>query len=202
MTELKCYNNKITSLNVSNKIKLTKLYAYVNQLTSLNVQGCSALTDLNVECNKLTTISVQGCNALRKLDCCVNKINAAGANTLINSLCTIPAGSQGALQYIYPGYTSASYTEGNVTLTAAQINTARNKRWIPQKFVNGQWVDIPVTIVGDVNGDGIVSSVDVTAIYNYLLNNDSSAIANGDLDGDGSITAGDIVIIYNILLGQ
>ena len=57
-------------------------------------------------------------------------------------------------------------------------------------------------ISGDVNGDGIVSSVDVTALYNYLLNNDSSALVNGDQDGDGSITAGDIVIIYNILLGQ
>ena len=58
------------------------------------------------------------------------------------------------------------------------------------------------SIYGDVNGDGIVSSVDVTALYNYLLNNDSSSIVNGDQDGDGSITAGDIVIIYNILLGN
>ncbi|MBR6490298.1 MAG: dockerin type I repeat-containing protein, partial [Muribaculaceae bacterium] len=57
-------------------------------------------------------------------------------------------------------------------------------------------------IPGDVNGDGIVSSVDVTALYNFLLNNDSSAIVNGDLDGDGVITAGDIVIVYNILLGN
>ena len=56
-------------------------------------------------------------------------------------------------------------------------------------------------VYGDVNGDGIVSSVDVTALYNYLLNNDSSALVNGDQDGDGTITAGDIVIIYNILLG-
>ena len=57
-------------------------------------------------------------------------------------------------------------------------------------------------VPGDVNSDGIVSSVDVTALYNYLLNNDSSAIVNGDQDGDGVITAGDIVIIYNILLGN
>ena len=59
-----------------------------------------------------------------------------------------------------------------------------------------------MAVPGDVNGDGIVSSVDVTALYNYLLNNDSSAIVNGDQDGDGSITAGDIVIVYNILLGN
>ena len=58
------------------------------------------------------------------------------------------------------------------------------------------------SIPGDVNGDGIVSSVDITALYNYLLNNDSSAIVNGDQDGDGIITSVDITIIYNILLGN
>ena len=57
-------------------------------------------------------------------------------------------------------------------------------------------------IPGDVNGDGSVTSVDVTALYNYLLNGDSSAIENGDQDGDGKITAGDITVIYNILLGS
>ncbi|MBR5117587.1 MAG: dockerin type I repeat-containing protein, partial [Muribaculaceae bacterium] len=57
-------------------------------------------------------------------------------------------------------------------------------------------------IPGDVNGDGVVTSVDVTALYNYLLNNDSSAIVNGDQDGDGVITSVDITIIYNILLGN
>ena len=55
---------------------------------------------------------------------------------------------------------------------------------------------------GDVNGDGSVTSVDVTALYNYLLDGDSSAIENGDQDADGKITAGDITVIYNILLGN
>ena len=55
---------------------------------------------------------------------------------------------------------------------------------------------------GDVNNDGVVSSVDITALYNWLLNSDDSAIVNGDLDGDGIITSVDITIIYNILLGN
>jgi len=55
-------------------------------------------------------------------------------------------------------------------------------------------------VPGDVNGDGSVNSVDATALYNWLLNNDDSSIANGDQDGDGSITATDITIVYNILL--
>ena len=42
---------------------------------------------------------------------------------------------------------------------------------------------------GDVNNDGVVSSVDITALYNWLLNSDDSAIVNGDLDGDGIITS-------------
>ncbi|MBR5086802.1 MAG: hypothetical protein IKX31_07330, partial [Muribaculaceae bacterium] len=48
-----------------------------------------------------------------------------------------------------------------------------------------------------VNGDGIVSSVDVTALYNWLLNEDASSIVNGDQDGDGIISSVDITIIYN-----
>ena len=55
-------------------------------------------------------------------------------------------------------------------------------------------------ITGDVNDDGTVSSVDITILYNYLLNNDVSDIVNGDVDGDGAITAGDITYIYNIML--
>ncbi len=58
------------------------------------------------------------------------------------------------------------------------------------------------SIPGDVNGDGHVSSVDVTALYNYLLNNDSSDIVNGDQDGDGHISSVDVTVVYNILLGN
>ena len=204
LTELRCHYNKLASLNVSNKTKLTTLYANSNQLTSINVQGCSVLNDLNVECNKLTSLSVQGCNALRNLDCAINKINAAGANTLINSLCTIPAGSQGALRYIYPGYSSSNYVENNVSLTDAQLRAARNKRWTPYKFVSGTgWVEIPVNtaVPGDVNGDGNVTSADITALYDVLLNNNYSHVVNGDQTGDGQITAADVTKVYTIMLG-
>ena len=54
---------------------------------------------------------------------------------------------------------------------------------------------------GDVNGDGEVTGSDVTALYNYLLFNNSSAIVNGDQNGDGAITGSDVTAVYNILLG-
>ncbi|MBR5638290.1 MAG: hypothetical protein IKW83_00865 [Muribaculaceae bacterium] len=203
LTDLKCYNNKITSLNVSNKTKLTELRCNYNELTSLNVQGCSALTYLSCGANKLSSLSVQGCNSLTGLNCCLNQIKESGANTLVNSLRTIPAGSQGNLEFVAPGYTNNGVAEANV-ITDAQVRAARNKRWIPKKFVNSQWVEIPVSaaVPGDVNGDGVVTAADVTALYDFMLTNDSSHIVNGDQNGDGNITSADITAVYDVLLGN
>lgn len=55
-------------------------------------------------------------------------------------------------------------------------------------------------IPGDVNGDGEVTSFDITALYSFLLSNDASSIVNGDQDGDGNITAHDITAVYGIIL--
>ncbi|MBR5118823.1 MAG: leucine-rich repeat domain-containing protein [Muribaculaceae bacterium] len=200
LTLLYCYDNKLTSLNVSNKTKLGQLQAYRNQLTSINVQGCSALQNLGCAENKLSSLSVQGCNALTTLNCWGNQIKGSAMTSLINTLRTIPAGSTGDLDVIYPGQS----IEGNV-ITDAQIRTARNKRWIPKKYVSGSgWVEIPVSsaIPGDVNGDGDVTSADITALYDYLLNGDTSSLQNGDQNGDGDITSSDITTVYNILLGN
>ena len=58
-----------------------------------------------------------------------------------------------------------------------------------------------MAVVGDVNGDGLVTTVDVTALYNLILFGDDSAIVNGDQDGDGNITTVDVTIVYQIILG-
>lgn len=201
LTELDCHNNALTGIiGLNSCTALTRLTCYNNNMTSLNLANFNKLNYLDCRKNKLTSLSVQGCTALRAINCCLNKFTASGANTLINSLCTIPAGYQGSLYYIAPGYTEDGVTEANVNLTATQVNTARNKRWIPKKLVSGNWVDISVAVTGDVNNDGNVTSADVTAIYNYLLNNDSSQLVNGDVNGDGMVTSADVTEIYNILL--
>lgn len=56
-------------------------------------------------------------------------------------------------------------------------------------------------VAGDVDCDGYVTTTDVTAIYNYLLNDDMTNYSTCDVDGDGSITIADVTFIYNILLG-
>ncbi|MDY6411675.1 MAG: dockerin type I domain-containing protein [Bacteroidales bacterium] len=54
---------------------------------------------------------------------------------------------------------------------------------------------------GDVNYDDECTGSDVTALYNFILNNDSSAIVNGDQNGDGEVTGSDVTAVYNIILG-
>lgn len=58
-----------------------------------------------------------------------------------------------------------------------------------------------LAVTGDVDGDGVVTSSDVTALYSYLLNDDMTYYSTSDVDGDGSITSADITAVYNILLG-
>lgn len=56
-------------------------------------------------------------------------------------------------------------------------------------------------VVGDVNGDGEVNTVDITILYNYILNGDTENMVHGDQDDDGEITTVDITVVYNVLLG-
>lgn len=58
----------------------------------------------------------------------------------------------------------------------------------------------PSSVPGDVNGDGTVTAADITALYDYLLNNDTTHVVYGDQSGDGIITAADITAVYTILL--
>lgn len=60
----------------------------------------------------------------------------------------------------------------------------------------------PEMIPGDVDGDGKVTAVDVTMLYNILLNNDYTGVVNADQNGDVEITSADVTAVYNIMLGE
>lgn len=66
---------------------------------------------------------------------------------------------------------------------------------------NCQYIlNLNTAVPGDVNGDGVVTAADITSLYDWLLNTDSTNIVNGDQTGDGIITAADITAVYSILL--
>jgi Leucine-rich repeat (LRR) protein len=62
LTKLYCYNNQLTSLNVSQNTALTSLGCGNNQLTSLNVSQNTALTSLYCNSNQLTRLDVRNGN--------------------------------------------------------------------------------------------------------------------------------------------
>ena len=73
---LSCYNNQLTSLDVSNCTALQSLSCSQNQLTSLNVSGCTKLTSLSCENNQLASLDVSSCTALQSLYCQNNKLTS------------------------------------------------------------------------------------------------------------------------------
>ena len=99
-------------------------------------------------------------------------------------------------QYVWPNdYISQNFND--------EVNHL--KEWIHDRLT---WMDQKLgfdpnaVVYGDVNCDGQVTSVDITALYNYLLNGDTTYIDTSDVNGDGQITSADITAVYNILLGN
>ena len=92
---------------------------------------------------------------------------------------------------------------GDSDLFGHPLNFAQEKQYITEWITNR----LPLLDVWmhhhlcDVNFDGVVSSVDITILYNYLINGDDSYNEALDTDFDGVISAADITCIYNELLG-
>ena len=207
ITTLLARNNKLTTLEVTNKSNLenlrvsgnttlTTLKCFNNALTSLDVTSCSAMTLMSCYGNQLTSLSVEGCTALKTLLCYQNKISGTGMTTLVNSLPTRSASVKGELNVIFN-------TGENNAMTAAQITTARNKYWLPKKYNGSAWVDMTASTRGDVNGDGSVNIIDVTALINYLLGGSASDInmTAADCNQDGKVAIDDVTALINYLLG-
>ncbi|MBQ6648773.1 MAG: hypothetical protein IJM66_07990 [Muribaculaceae bacterium] len=95
----------------------------------------------------------------------------------------------------------------DTALYEVDINTGETTRIakITNRFsFSCMWVvedDSPV-VAGDVNGDGLVTSIDITVLYNYLLLGDDTHMVNGDQNQDGQVTSNDVTTVYNILLGN
>ena len=116
----------------------------------------------------------------------------------------ITTAAKGFGEIIIPGIPGLSYAVTGLQPSTAYLYDVR----AVNGNINGEWSNkIEVTtlaggVTGDVNGDGSVTTADVTAVYNYLLEGDTTFVSTSDVDGDGHITTTDITVIYNILLGD
>ena len=94
LKELRCYNNPMTSLDVSGMTSLTYLDcaptdSYTGtKLTSLNVSGCTNLETLYCSSNNISSLSVSDFTNLKNLDCSYNT-SLTTLNCYRNNLTTL-----------------------------------------------------------------------------------------------------------------
>ena len=54
-------------------------------------------------------------------------------------------------------------------------------------------------VKGDINGDGVIDSTDVMALFNAINSGDDLDATVADVNGDGVIDARDVMALYNII---
>lgn len=74
LTELNCFDNKLTTLDVSKNAKLRILKCYNNGMEKLNLGDITHLTLLNCDDNNLTELDVSNNPYLEDLECRENKL--------------------------------------------------------------------------------------------------------------------------------
>ena len=60
----------------------------------------------------------------------------------------------------------------------------------------------PTTVLGDVNGDGVVNALDAAAILKAVVNNTAIDVAVGDYNADGAVNALDAAAILKFVVSK
>jgi len=124
LKELNCFNNNLTSLELSRNTKLTSISCGWNRLTSLDVSKNVALESLWCESNRLASLIVSNdATMLLTVVCHDNLIKGEAMSKLINSLPTTTVG------FFMVHNTEGG--EGNV-ITKSQVEIANEKGWCIQ----------------------------------------------------------------------
>ena len=142
LTQLSCYYNQLTSLNISANTALTTLWCYNNSLTSLDVSGCTVLTELSCPFNQLTSLDLSANTALTGLSCSSNQLTTldVSANTALtelscenNQLTTLDIIANTALRELY--------CYGN-QLTSLDVSANMALMWLSCSYNSLETLDI------------------------------------------------------------
>lgn len=76
LTSLICYNNQLSSLDLTQNTSLTILYCYYNQLSSLDLSQNTSLAYLSCNNNQLTSLDLSQNTSLNTLSCGNNQLTS------------------------------------------------------------------------------------------------------------------------------
>ena len=104
-----CYDNQLSSIDVSQNLSLTGLYCHYNQLTTLDITQNTALVSLNCRTNQLSTLDVTNNTLLQQLSC----------NS--NQLTTLDISHNTALTYLHCGINQLSSLDVSQNTAITQL---------------------------------------------------------------------------------
>ena len=168
----------VSNFNTSRVTNMEDMFFYCEGLTSLDLSSFNTanVTDMDemfMDCNILTTIYAS---------------NAWSTASVTSSgymffWCGNLVGGMGTAYDVY--HMDADYAHIDGGPSNPGYFTAKN-----------------ASLRGDVNADGNVTITDVTALINYLLNNDATGVnlTAADCNLDGGITITDVTFLINFLL--
>ena len=190
---LLCSDNRLESLDVTKNTELRNLHCFGNSLTSLDVSKNTALKELFCYRNSLKSLDVSKNTALTNLSCYGNQISGDGMTQLLNSLPPRTTGNYGEL------FVCSDHLFPDNVITAAQVKIATRKGWKVAKGIviagdNKRYY----AGLGDVNGDIKIDQTDLDTIVKIIMGQVELGYA-GDLNNDGKTDAADIVVMVNIL---
>ena len=195
----------LSYLNTSEVTNMAYMFMWCTSLTSLDVSRFNT--------SKVTSMRsmFKYCTGLTSLD--LGSFNTSKVNSMYNmfynsyNLRTIYAGS---------GWSTAAVTSStdmflNCSSLVGGQGTTYNASHVDKAYAHidggpsnpGYFSEKGGAFLrGDVNGDGQVKISDVTALINYLLSGDASAInlQAADCNQDGNVKIGDVTALINYLL--
>lgn len=197
LKQIACYDNQISSLDLANLTDLKDLYCYTNPLTGLDVSGCSALERVRTMYCQLTSLNITDCPSLREIAIYYNRLKGQPMGQFVDALPQRPADNKGQIYAVVFDYENDA--EGN-HMTSVQVDQAVAKNWDLYAYSDGMgWIPYGgEMMLGDVNGDGVVSIADVTTLIDALLAGESPAA--GDVNGDFNVSIADVTTLIDGLL--
>lgn len=160
LTLLKCNDNQLTSLDVSQNISLTSLNCNVNQLTSLNLNQNIALISLNCNENQITSLDLSQNMALEDLSCGSNQLTSldVSQNTALyvlwcpeNQLSCLNVSNGNNINFWQ------MYASDNLDLSCIEVD---DENWATTNWGD----DSPISYSEDCNNDCSTSTVGITEI--------------------------------------
>ena len=171
LKEINCFNNNLTSLDLSRNTKLTSISCGWNRLTSLDVSKNVELKSLWCESNRLTSLKVSNdATSLWAVVCFDNQIKGEAMSILIKSLPTMTS------EYTVLIVHNKEGNEGNV-ITKSQVKIAKNKGW---DTMNKLWEDYEGS--DDIDSDSQDIQVAVGYSFSLFVKNDATLWASGDIE--------------------